>query len=757
MTHLSHFKSSDFIARSPSRFIQTAVQAAVCLAIAPYASLAAHAQVAQVAQADVRELPTVLVRERNLDVNGRLDLDTPAATGSRLGLTARETPATVTVVNRATIEARGAQDTQEILRGIPGVNYAAPPGAAGSVSYRGFSGGQITQLFNGITVQYDAIAARPVDSWIYDRVEAIGGASSFLFGAGAVGGSINYITKLAERESFSDAQIRLGTYNTQEVSLGFNRQLSGSATSKLREPGANYVRIDANHRGSAGYVDGNSSRSTQVAASLLSDITAQLSHTLAYEFQDEDVRRPYWGTPTLNPSVGELRINPATRFANYNSADGVYAQRIHWLRSLTDYRYSDALSFKNTLYSYDALRDYRNVEVYRYNAANTLVTRSSPLLQRHDQKLVGNRIEGTYKGQLGDQASDWAFGLDYSVNKQTRFPNGPTLNVSTVSPTNFTTGNFFAETGISPDLNPDRDNQITTTALYAENRTAVAERLHLVTALRVERVALDLTNRRAVNAANPAEFSRSYQPKTGRIGLVWDFAPGANAYVQYATAADPPSGLLATASFADVRNNSELTTGRQFELGSKFDFWQGKGVATVAAYSISRKNLSTPDQNNPNVSVLVGEQSSRGVELSVGIRPSSALSLQGNLALVDAQFDNFSQVVSGVAVSRAGNTPANTPKRVANLFASYAFTPALKGNLGVRFVGEVFGDVANTFGAPSYALLDLGLSYQISKTLTLTGRVRNATDKIYAASVTGTPLLFLGAPRTADLTLRASF
>ena len=60
------------------------------------------------------------------------------------------------------------------------MDNASPPGMAGAVSYRGFSGSQISQLFNGISVQYDAIAARPIDSWIYDRVEAIGGPSTFL-------------------------------------------------------------------------------------------------------------------------------------------------------------------------------------------------------------------------------------------------------------------------------------------------------------------------------------------------------------------------------------------------------------------------------------------------------------------------------------------------------------------------------------------------------------------------------------------------
>jgi iron complex outermembrane receptor protein len=39
----------------------------------------------------------------------------------------------------------------------------------------------------------------------------------------------------------------------------------------------------------------------------------------------------------------------------------------------------------------------------------------------------------------------------------------------------------------------------------------------------------------------------------------------------------------------------------------------------------------------------------------------------------------------------------------------------------------------------------------------MTGRVRNLADRIYAAWVTGTPMFFLGAPRSADVTLRFSF
>ncbi|MFQ6686827.1 Plug domain-containing protein, partial [Bordetella pertussis] len=161
------------------------------------------------------------------EANGPLNLDAVDSTGSRLGLTLRETPASVTVINREQIEARGALDTQEIARGIVGVDNASPPGSAGSVSYRGFSGSQVSQLFNGISVQYDVVAARPIDSWIYDRVEAIGGPSSFLFGAGAVGGAINYVTKVAQRDTFYDGQLRLGSYGARQASVGLNRQLAG--------------------------------------------------------------------------------------------------------------------------------------------------------------------------------------------------------------------------------------------------------------------------------------------------------------------------------------------------------------------------------------------------------------------------------------------------------------------------------------------------------------------------------------------------
>ena len=698
-------------------------------------------------------LETVEVRDTRDEPNEKLPLDRAASTATRLGLTVRETPGSISIIDRSAIEARGASDTQQILRGIPGVTASAPPGQAGFVSYRGFSASQITQLFNGITVQYDAISARPVDSWIYDRVEAVGGASGFIHGAGAVGGSINYITKLANRDGdLAQLYGSYGSNNAWVMAAGLNKMISAADDG---QGVANYLRIDLSRSGSNGYADGERRRAVTGALSLLTDITPQLSHTLAYEYQQEHVDRPYWGTPLLNPTSGVGRIDPVTRFKNYNANDGVYEQTVEWFRSIVDYRWSAQTSFKNTFYHYQALRDYRNVEVYKYNPGNTQVLRSSAFLQRHDQELSGNRSEWQHRGTLASLESEWAGGVDYSVNRMTRFPRTVAGTISAVDPYNFSTEAFFSIPGMSSDFVPDRSNRVTTLAAFLENRTRLLPSLSLVSGVRHDQIELEVQNLRTVTATDPAYFKNTYRPTTARLGLVCDITPTANVFVQYSTAADPPAGVLTTANFSQVRD-FQLTTGDQIEAGSKLDFWDGRGNATISAYAITRKNLAVTDSSNPNTTVPVGQQSSRGVELAFGVRPVKNLRLQGNLALVSAQYDNFTESVGGVAVSRAGNRPANTPMRVANLWLDYAFLPDWNAGVDARAVSAVFGNAANTVSAPGYAIFGASLSHKLHKA-TMTVRVKNLTDKVYADNVTSAPMFYLGAPRTFEIAVLANF
>lgn len=463
------------------------------------------------------------------------------------------------------------------------------------------------------------------------------------------------------------------------------------------------------------------------------------------------------GTPLVNPTVGNGQILSGTRFTNYNSVDGLYEQTVGWVRSLTEARLG-RWRLSNTAYFYDALRDYRNVEVYRFNASNTAVTRTSPLRQRHDQRLTGTRVEAATSGRLGSLPTDWAMGLDVSANTQTRFPLSLTSTVSVVDPVTFSTETFFSIPGMVPGFGPDRTNDVHTVAAFAENRTRFSSQLSLVTAVRTERIQLEGTNQRpaTISATNPAYFKNIYTPVTGRAGLVFTPRPAGTVYAQVSTAADPPAGILTTASFAQVRD-FDLTTGRQVEIGTKWDLPGARGSATVSAFRIVRKNLAIPDPLNPGATIPVGQQSSRGLELSGSLRPMARVRAEANYAYVDATFDDFVENVGGVAVSRDGNVPANTPAHVGNLWVTLTPMLRLDVGLGGRWVSARFGNPANTIGDGAYALYDAFAAYRLSSRVVVTGRLRNLTDELYAASITGTPMFFLGAPRSADVTLRVDF
>lgn len=695
---------------------------------------------------EATQLETIVVSGQT-ETNS-VGLGKTAQTGSRLNLTVKEIPASVSVVDREMIEDRGIDSTQEALKSVPGITTSSSPGAPGSVFYRGFSGGSVTQLFNGITVQYDSIAARPVDSWIYDRIEAIGGPSTFMYGAGAVGGSINYVTKIANRDgNATEAKAAYGSYNASQLAAGTNQKLADQ----------HYVRLDINRNSMNGWSEGTKREALQAAASWLWDLTPDISHTLALEKQIETVDRPYWGTPLLKPVSDKPSIDKDTRFKNYNSQDGLYEQDILWMRSILDIKASENLRFKNTLYHYDALRDYQNVETYAFNAANTLVTRSAAYLQRHDQELLGNRFEFNWSSQLFALPSDWAGGIDYSRNEQTRFPTSSAALVSNtpVNPYDFTTGNFFDESGIARAYPPDRTVKVRTLALYLENRTKLTERLALMAGLRRDDIDLEVTNHRTVTATDPAYFSRNYKPITGRAALTYDIAPTANVYVQYSTAADPPAGILTTASFSQVRD-FDLSTGKQAEIGSKFSFDEGRGSGTIAYFEIERKNVATTDPANPNQTIPVGQQSSRGIELAAALKLASNLQLAANLSHVQTQYDEFNEKVGLVTVSRAGNRPTNTPKTVGNLWLTYKPTVTWEMGTDYRYVSSRFADTANTIYEDSYGLLGAFLSYKPDRKTKITLRGKNLTDKIYAERP-GTSMVYLGSPRTIDLSVHTSF
>ena len=144
-------------------------------------------------------------------------LDTVTVAGTRTELSLKNNPTSVSVLERKQIEKSGASSVAELLRDTPGVTVA-DSSAAGMprIRMRGESSRRVTILVDGQELTDHSTFGTPIliNPASIERIEVVRGPSSVLYGAKAIGGVINIIT-------------REGADNPVEVELG-GRWHSGS-------------------------------------------------------------------------------------------------------------------------------------------------------------------------------------------------------------------------------------------------------------------------------------------------------------------------------------------------------------------------------------------------------------------------------------------------------------------------------------------------------------------------------------------------
>jgi len=267
---------------------------------------------------------------------------------------------------------------------------------------------------------------------------------------------------------------------------------------------------------------------------------------------------------------------------------------------------------------------------------------------------------------------------------------------------------------------------------------------------------LDSNNLRAPTLANPASFNKEYSGNSYRVGLVYDISPSLSVYGQWANALEPIAQLVTL-----TQAQSDLKLGRaiQKEVGIKGNLPNGLGEVTAALFDMSRRDILTRDPSNPDQSIQIGEQSSKGIEFSAVLRPADQWTIEGNATLLRAEFEKFFERVGGVAVSRAGNLPPDVAEKMANVWITYRPNADWRLMLSSNYVGERSGDFANadTKFMNSYTLANAMVGYKLRKGELMLS-VRNINDKLYAMrSYNNANQFMLGEPRTAEISWYATF
>ena len=680
--------------------------------------------------------------------------------GSRLGLTVRETPATIEVIDQQTIRDQGYRSVTEVAQGAVGVTSGDGPGEPSAFSMRGFTNSQINILYNGIKIGPQNMTSRFMDSANLDRVEFLKGPASLLSGEGASGGAVNYVTKQPTTGPVrNEAFFSYDSLNSFRSSYG-----SGGSTNI---GGLDY-RFDISRSALTGFIDDTNTKTLNVSGQLNYRLSDAFKVWGAIEYK-QDKSSPYWGTPLVpaafsganattgivsgsyvsnynGTNLGAVTIDRRTLNTNYNVLDNRMEAKEVWLRGGFEANLSSDLTLKSQVYAYGATREWFNNEVSAFNAGNNLVDRER-FYVAHDQKLVGNITDLTWNSNIAGMDNRLVTtvavsGLDFDRPGAANFPHD---FVSLVDPVR---GNYGLLTVQKQTANINNES------LSFEDRLKVTRTFSLIGGLRTERISLD-RNSTTVTGAERAgfPFSKTWTPTTGRIGYTWEAVPGLTFYSQYATAADVAANNI---FLLGALQPLDLTTSRTYETGVKQLFWGGKAEWSFSAFDIERKNVyAAAGGMTLNIA---GREKSRGVEIAAAVRPTEAWKLWGNFAFVEARYADY----TFAGGSFSGNTPPNVPRVVANAGASYRFATALPVELGasVRHVGSRFNADANTVTLDAYTVADAFVFVDIPKSVfnavdqtRLTFRVRNLTDKRYA--IWGDPFypdqILLGAPRSYEV------
>ena len=293
-------------------------------------------------------------------------LTRPAITGSRLGMSMLDTPASVHVVSGTTVRERGDASVAQAKSRMVGVATQANPGnGGGSVSARGFGGtGSVMQLFDGEQFFVGAgTVTFPFDPWTVERIEVMGGPASVLYGTGAIGGVINIVPRRPNTEVRENAvRIVAGSFGTWRAALGSGGPINERAA----------YRVDLSHNRSDGWLDRSGEMSsTAFSASLRFDLTPNLTLTVSEDYGDQQPER-YWGTPSV-----EGRVDETLRTTNYNVSDGRIRYEDNWTQARLEWEPSEGIRVRTGAQYLKADRHWRNLENYLIDPAAQTCSGSS--------------------------------------------------------------------------------------------------------------------------------------------------------------------------------------------------------------------------------------------------------------------------------------------------------------------------------------------------------------------------------------------
>ena len=651
----------------------------------------------------------------------------------------KETPQSVTIIDRQRIEDFAITNINDLLEQAVGVNVERVETDRTYFSSRGFDVSNFQVDGIGLPLAW-GIQFGDLDTALFENVEIVRGANAIMTGIGNPSATVNYVRKRPTDALAANVSGQGGSRDYWRFDGDLNVPISETLA----------ARFIYAHEDRDGYLDHNHVNRDVYGAILRWQVTPDLRATIGYTRQENDADGVLWGAVPLVFTDG-TRID-LPRSAS-TSADWTY------------WNTKDQSAFGELVYNFANDWSLTGIFTYRRFQENAKLLYAYGYPDRETGEGVygmSGIYPSDYKQYLGDMYLSGPFTLFGRQHKLA-------LGVSVSRSDAIELEDFAEDTalvypsvfdwGTAQVAEPDYPGAYLA-ADYTDRLTRVYGALHLDISDRLKGVV-------GASAMWIKSTGFSYDTSQARkdnrvspyVGAVYDLTPNVSLYASYTDIFNPQVEV-------DVANRRlDPAKGTSIEAGIKSSWFDGRLYATAAVFKARQKGLAefagVFDEDGPGKagdSYYVGmDTTSTGFEVELAGNVTENWTLSGGFTLLAVKDVNDEDTRTWI------------PTRSLKLATTYTVPDLNDLKLGAQLRWQngteaVLTDVADyelvegdvILKQKGYAILDLMAGMRVAPHLRASLNVRNVTGVTYLNSLKWGQA-FYGAPRSAVVTLRFDY
>ncbi|MBD2091485.1 TonB-dependent siderophore receptor [Microcoleus sp. FACHB-1515] len=643
-----------------------------------------------------------------------------ATTATRTDTPLRDIPQSISIIPQQVIEDQQILRSRDALRNVSGVGEGnAFGGSRESYVIRGFF--TIDTLRNGFLERGNFRTFRELAN--VERIEVLRGPASVLFGNLEPGGIVNFVTELPLENPQYVVELQGGSFSTIRPSIDF--------TGPLNDDRSLRYRLNAVYERSDDFRDFDQGIERLFIAPVVSwEIGDRTDLILELEYLRDE--RPFdRGIIAFGDGLADI---PFDRILG--EPDDVTSVEEFSAALRLNHQLSDDWTLRNGVRFFTTDNSFQFARVGALNEATGELTRSD--WSDNESTFWNYSIQSSIQGEFSTGSINHTLlvGVDLlritdAFDNRSSATPPPPINI------------FDPEYRLAD--RPDRSDlterfvfrdEIDNIGFYVQDQIDLLDNLILLVGGRFDIIEQD-------SRFNGVDSSQTDEAFTPRVGIVYQPIEPLSLYASFSQSFTPNSGTTVDGDLLEPER------GTQFEIGARGELFDGRVIANLAAYDLTKRNIAVTDPNNTDFSIAIGEQRSRGIEFDVIGEIASGWNIIASYAHTDAE------VTDDGGSLLEGNRLADVPQNSGSLWTSYELQSGnLEGlgfGIGLFFASDRPGNLDNNYEIPGYVRTDASIFYRRNN-FRAAINIKNLFDIDYIQNASfgrtanpGTPLTILGS------------